>query len=184
MNLSASTFPTPFGPFSVALDESGAVVATAFGPSAALRRRIRNGDTLRPGKGTEQVRAQVLAYAAGRRPRFDLRLAPRGTAFQQAIWTALQEIPAGETRTYAEIAARVGRPKAARAVGRANATNPICLLIPCHRVIGADGSLTGFAFGERLKRRLLDHEARFAPAAASAPASAPVGPRDSRAAAK
>lgn len=165
MNLFSSTFPTPFGPFSVALDEAGAVVATAFGPRAALRRRLRPGDTLRPGKGAEKVRAQVLAYAAGRRPGFDLPLAPRGTAFQQAVWAELQAIPAGETRTYAEIAAAIGRPTAARAVGRANATNPICLLVPCHRVIGADGSLTGFAFGERLKRRLLDHEARFAAAA-------------------
>jgi methylated-DNA-[protein]-cysteine S-methyltransferase len=174
MNLFAFTSPTPFGPFSVALDESGAVVATAFGPLAALRRRLRTGDTLHaaPPAAGAALRRQLAAYAAGRRTEFDLPLAPRGTAFQQAVWTALREIPAGETRAYAEIADRVDRPKAARAVGRANATNPICLLIPCHRVIGADGSLTGFAFGEHVKRRLLAHEARFAPAATATSASA------------
>ena len=85
-------------------------------------------------------------------------LAPAGTAFQQRVWKALLRIPFGRTRSYGEIARELR--SSARAVGRANSTNPVCLIVPCHRVIGADGSLTGFAFGEDLKRRLLEHEAR------------------------
>jgi methylated-DNA-[protein]-cysteine S-methyltransferase len=100
----------------------------------------------------------VLAYFAGERRDFALRLAPRGTEFQQNVWAALRTIPYGETRTYGQIAAQLGNPAASRAVGRANATNPICVIVPCHRVIGADGSLSGFAFGEHLKRRLLQLE--------------------------
>jgi len=85
-------------------------------------------------------------------------LAPIGTEFQKRVWDALCAIPVGETRGYAQLAGQLGSPQAARAVGRANATNPICLFVPCHRVIGADGSLTGFAFGEDIKRKLLEHE--------------------------
>ena len=84
----------------------------------------------------------------------------RGTGWQKAVWEALTRIPYGETRAYGQIAAMVGRPKSSRAVGRANATNRLPLVVPCHRVIGADGSLTGFAGGTHLKVRLLEHEAR------------------------
>ncbi len=97
-------------------------------------------------------------YFAGERQQFDLQRVLDDTAFRMKVWRALERIPFGETRSYREIAIALGRPTAARAVGRANATNPICLIVPCHRVIGADGSLTGFAFGEAIKRRLLDHE--------------------------
>ncbi len=152
-----STFATPLGDFSVAVDATGAVAATAFGGQAALRSRFEPDQLLADKtKAGAAVREQVLAYFAGRRREFDLPLAPAGTAFQQRVWTALRAIPFGETRSYGELAARLG--SAPRAIGRANATNPVCLIVPCHRVIGADGSLTGFAFGEDLKHRLLAHE--------------------------
>ena len=104
---------------------------------------------------------QLSEYFSGRRKQFDLPLAPEGTAFQQLVWKALQEIPYGETRSYREIAAAVGNPRAARAVGLANNRNPIPILIPCHRVIGADGSLVGYAGGIPAKDTLLQLEAMY-----------------------
>ena len=98
---------------------------------------------------------QLEAYLEGKRKSFDLPLAPEGTAFEKAVWEALQGIPYGETRTYGEIAAQIGRPTASRAVGRANNRNPISIVIPCHRVLGADGSLVGYAGGLELKLRLM-----------------------------
>lgn len=159
-SLTAITFSTPLGRFSVALNAKEEVVGTAFGDLAALRRRLPRGTTIivSGARTAAAVRSQLREYFAGRRRRFSLALRPQGTAFQQAVWAALAAIPCGETRTYAEIATSLGRPKAARAVGRANATNPICLIVPCHRVVGANGSLTGFAFGTALKRRLLEFE--------------------------
>ena len=103
---------------------------------------------------------QLREYAAGTRTDFDLPVAPTGTEFQQAVWQALQEIPYGETRSYGEIAAQIGRPKAARGVGGACNKNHILLLIPCHRVIGKNGSLTGFGAGLDLKEALLHLEKR------------------------
>jgi methylated-DNA-[protein]-cysteine S-methyltransferase len=105
------------------------------------------------------VRAQLAEYFDGRRRRFDLPLKPIGTPFELAVWRALEAIPYGETISYGELAARIGRPEAARAVGVANARNPIAVIIPCHRVIGADGSLTGYGGGLERKRLLLDLEA-------------------------
>jgi AraC family transcriptional regulator of adaptative response/methylated-DNA-[protein]-cysteine methyltransferase len=93
-----------------------------------------------------------------RQPLPDLALAPAGTPFQQRVWKALQTIPAGETRTYTQVAAGLGSPSAVRAVARACATNPVSLLIPCHRVVGADGSLRGYRWGLERKRRLIDWE--------------------------
>ncbi len=102
-----------------------------------------------------EAAAQLEEYLAGRRRVFDLPLAPRGTPFQQEVWAALCRIPYGETRSYADIAAAIGRPKACRAVGMANNRNPIPIFIPCHRVIGKKGSLVGYAGGLFLKERLL-----------------------------
>jgi methylated-DNA-[protein]-cysteine S-methyltransferase len=102
--------------------------------------------------------AQLAEYFAGERTRFDLPLDFRGTDFQKSVWAALLTIPFGETRSYADIARQLGRPAAVRAVGAANGRNPISIVAPCHRVIGADGSLTGFAGGLAAKRRLLQHE--------------------------
>ena len=107
-----------------------------------------------------EAAAQLQAYFEGRLMRFDLPLAPDGTEFQRAAWQALCEIPFGDTITYAEQARRIGRPTATRAIGAANGRNPIPVIVPCHRVIGADGSLTGFALGTEMKRGLLEHEQR------------------------
>jgi methylated-DNA-[protein]-cysteine S-methyltransferase len=108
--------------------------------------------------------SQLEEYFAGRRTEFDLPLDLVGTNFQIACWLALDEIPYGETRTYGEQATSVGRPTATRAVGAANGRNPVSIVLPCHRVIGADGSLTGFGGGLDAKRWLLDHErSRVAP---------------------
>lgn len=158
MNLLYDTFPTAFGVFSIAVNKAGELVGAAFGAKRDLARRISGTLQTRDAARLAGIRDQLVAYFAGRRRNFDLPVSPDGTAFQKDVWKALRDIPFGQTRTYGQIAAQLGRPGAARAVGRANATNPICVIIPCHRVIGADGSLTGFAFGEDLKRRLLEHE--------------------------
>ncbi len=107
---------------------------------------------------------QLQAYFDARLRTFDLPLAPQGTPFQLAVWSALGEIPYGQTRSYADVARAVGAPTAVRAVGAANGRNPLALVRPCHRVIGKDGSLTGFAGGLAMKRWLLDFEARAAAA--------------------
>ena len=101
---------------------------------------------------------QLEAYFGGELRAFDLPLAPVGTAFQLEVWQALRAIPYGETRSYGELAATLGKPGASRAVGLANGRNPIAVIVPCHRVIGADGSLTGFGGGLPRKRWLLTHE--------------------------
>ncbi|WP_428265900.1 methylated-DNA--[protein]-cysteine S-methyltransferase [Haliangium sp.] len=103
----------------------------------------------------EPVRAQLDEYFAGARQRFELALCPHGTPFQRRVWDALTEIPYGVTISYGELAGRLGQPKAVRAVGAANGRNPLPIVIPCHRVIGADGSLTGFGGGISVKRALL-----------------------------
>jgi methylated-DNA-[protein]-cysteine S-methyltransferase len=102
---------------------------------------------------------QLEQYFAGERSEFDLELDMRGTDFQRSVWDALLTIPYGETRSYGEIASQLGRPDRARAVGTANGSNPVSIIVPCHRVIGADGSLTGYAGGLHRKRWLLEHEA-------------------------
>ena len=105
------------------------------------------------------VRSELGEYFAGERTRFDVPLVLRGSPFQVRVWRALQEIPYGRTASYGELARRVGRPSGARAVGLANGRNPIAVIVPCHRVIGADGSLTGYGGGLERKRRLLELEA-------------------------
>jgi methylated-DNA-[protein]-cysteine S-methyltransferase len=102
--------------------------------------------------------AQLEAYFAGELQEFDLPLAPTGTPFQIAVWQELQVIPYGETISYGELARRIGKPKAARAVGLANGANPLPLVVPCHRVVGSDGRLTGYGGGLPIKEALLAHE--------------------------
>uniref|UniRef100_I2Q7A2 Methylated-DNA--protein-cysteine methyltransferase n=1 Tax=Desulfovibrio sp. U5L TaxID=596152 RepID=I2Q7A2_9BACT len=106
----------------------------------------------------DRAARQLGEYLAGRRQAFDIRLAPAGTAFQRAVWEALLAIPHGETATYGEVARRIGRPRSVRAVGAAVGRNPISILIPCHRVVGADGRLTGYAGGLDKKEALLSLE--------------------------
>jgi methylated-DNA-[protein]-cysteine S-methyltransferase len=117
----------------------------------------------------QAARRQLDEYFAGERREFELPLAPRGTEFERHVWQALCTIPFGETRSYAEIAAAIGRPAACRAVGRANGSNPLPIVVPCHRVIGSDGSLTGFGGGLELKRFLLALEGCRAAAGATPP---------------
>ena len=109
----------------------------------------------------KEAAQQLDAYWAGELFDFDLPLAPAGTPFQKKVWCALQEIPYGKTVSYGEIAREIGAPTASRAVGAANGRNPIAIVVPCHRVIGSTGKLTGYAGGLDMKEHLLAHEARF-----------------------
>ncbi|RMC30314.1 bifunctional transcriptional activator/DNA repair enzyme AdaA [Paracoccus alkanivorans] len=111
---------------------------------------------------TDQVEAELTAYFDGRNPRFAVPVHLHGTTFQTRVWQQLQAIPAGETRSYAQLANEIGQPTATRAVARANATNRIALIVPCHRVIGADGSLTGYAGGLWRKEKLIETERAYA----------------------
>jgi len=114
-----------------------------------------------------EVARQMREYFAGERTVFDLTLAPRGTEFQLRVWAALLEIPAGQTWSYGQLAAHIGRPSASRAVGAANGNNPLVVVVPCHRVVGANGTLTGYGGGLSRKRWLLEHETNSLPLFAS-----------------
>lgn len=106
----------------------------------------------------KETKKQVMEYFEGKRSKFNVPLNPKGTKFMKAVWTALQDIPYGEVRTYKQIAEKVGNPNAARAVGMANHKNPIPIIIPCHRVIGSDEKLVGYALGIEMKKYLLEWE--------------------------
>ncbi len=139
-------FETPFGPAWASVDAHGAVTAFGFGAGEGN------------GGSNPEVARQLGEFFAGKRRTFDFPLAAKGTAFQKRVWAELIEIPFGETISYGDLARRIGNPSASRAVGRANATNPIALIVPCHRVIGSGGKLTGYAGGLELKEKLLDWE--------------------------
>lgn len=147
---------SPVGPILLARVEAG--ITHILFQNSKYPAKAR--DTWRESKaGLRDTIDQLGAYFAGRLADFDLPLAPGGTPFQKKVWTALREIPCGETRSYGQLAARLGVPEASRAVGAANGRNPIAIVVPCHRVIGADGKLTGYAGGLNIKKALLDHEA-------------------------
>jgi methylated-DNA-[protein]-cysteine S-methyltransferase len=110
------------------------------------------------GSGFEDLTAQLQEYFAGVRTDFELAIRPRGTGFERRVWDAVARIPYGRTRSYGDLARDLGDPGLAQAVGAANARNPVCIVVPCHRVVGADGSLTGYAGGLERKRFLLDLE--------------------------
>ena len=151
---------SPVGPLLLAVSEAG-VHAIEFQASRhPVRRDARWEAAHHP--LLDEVASQLDAYFAGERRDFDLPLAPEGTAFQQSVWRALSGIPFGETRSYADIASVIGKPNAVRAVGAANGRNPIPIVVPCHRVIGADGTLTGFGGGLPTKRFLLSLEGAMA----------------------
>jgi methylated-DNA-[protein]-cysteine S-methyltransferase len=156
---------SPIGPLTVvAADQT----VTALYLDAARSRGARNesgSDILGPAADPASepfatASDQLADYFAGRRTEFTLPLAPAGTPFQRRVWAGLQAIPYGETWSYGQLASKIGNPAAARAVGLANGRNPIAVVIPCHRVIGSDGSLTGYGGGLDRKRYLLDLEAR------------------------
>lgn len=142
------TMRSPVGLLTVT-EENGALTSLRFGgeeetpPSTPL---------------LQETQRQLTAFFGGTLNAFDLPLAPKGTAFQQAVWQALLTIPYGRTRSYGEIAAAIGKPGACRAVGMANHQNPIAIIIPCHRVVGKNGSLTGYAGGLAVKQALLELE--------------------------
>lgn len=152
-----SELATPVGPVTIVSDGTHITMITLLGAEDV----VTNDDSwLRADELLEDARAQLTAYFAGELCEFSLPLAPHGTAFQRTVWSALERIPFGATATYGEIAAAIGRPDAARAVGAANGQNPIAIVVPCHRVIGRDGTLTGYAGGLERKSYLLAHEAQ------------------------
>jgi methylated-DNA-[protein]-cysteine S-methyltransferase len=147
---------SPIGPLTSVVDESGALQLLHFGefqPSGAIRDASK----------TQDVDNQLEEYFSGKRNQFDIKLNPKGTEFQHQVWKLLREIPFGETRSYGQLANELGNPGASRAVGRANATNPIAIIVPCHRVIGSNGTLTGYAGGLSMKERLLQFEQGLTP---------------------
>jgi O-6-methylguanine DNA methyltransferase len=157
------TIDSPVGSIQFATNNEGALLRLSFldghYPLTLQQELERDGFALsQDAARTEQARAELLEFFAGKRHSFDVPVILQGSHFQVTVWSALRRIPFGETRTYAQLAEMIQRPAAARAVGRANATNRIPLVIPCHRVIGANGSLTGFAGGIHLKERLLAFE--------------------------
>jgi methylated-DNA-[protein]-cysteine S-methyltransferase len=159
------TVGSPAGPLRFAVNADGALLFTSFlegrYPLTIEQELRREGfEIIRDAARTSAARAQLAEYAGGKRQVFDLPLCLVGSDWQRAVWTALLEIPFGETRSYGELARSLGEPHAARAVGSANGSNRIPLVIPCHRVIGANGTLIGFGGGLHLKSRLLAHEAR------------------------
>jgi methylated-DNA-[protein]-cysteine S-methyltransferase len=151
---------SPVGRLLLAGDAHGLILISFPGGSRA-RRPLR--DWQRDDGVLTAATRQLSEYFAGRRKTFSLPLRPSGTAFQLSVWTALQAIPFGATISYGELARRIGLPTAARAVGAANGANPLPIVVPCHRVIGADNSLTGFGGGLDTKRYLLAHVARLSP---------------------
>lgn len=152
---------SPIGDLMVVANDAGALVAIDFLEDGAPAVMAFPGmtqwveETGEAGEKTAQAVEQLQAYFAGTLQQFSLSLAPHGTAFQQEVWNKLLEVPFGQTWTYQELANRLGKPKAVRAVGGANGRNPIPIVIPCHRVIGADGTLTGYGGGLPIKEKLL-----------------------------
>ena len=140
------------GVCAIYLDDSGKALVTE------LRARFPKASIAPAGKDFEKTVAKVVAFAEKPKTGLDLPLDLQGTAFQQRVWNALSKIPAGKTATYGEIAKRIGAPDAVRAVGTACGANPVCLAIPCHRVIGKDGKLTGYRWGVERKKKLLERE--------------------------
>ncbi len=155
MTLHQLTFDSPIGALRLQATDTALVAVYLPGQEPREPAEERSGHPV-----LERARAQLLEYFAGERRSFDLPLDPRGTAFQRRVWGALRAIPFGETRTYAALAAALGRPSASRAVGGANGRNPLSIVVPCHRVIGTNGALTGYAGGLARKEWLLGHERR------------------------
>jgi len=154
------TIASPLGPLTLAADGgalAGLYLEVRWHPPSEAQLGMPGDPADEPFAAAAE---QLAAYFAGRLTRFSLPLRPGGTAFQRQVWTALQDIPYGQTVTYGQLAARLGRPAASRAVGLANGRNPVSIVVPCHRVIGADGSLTGYGGGLDAKRFLLDLEQR------------------------
>lgn len=145
-------YPTPLGRITLACDGT-ALTRMVFGAEQLLGQ-------YEPCSITNRASTEIQEYLAGRRTSFSVPLNPQGTDFQKRVWNALQNIPYGQTRSYKEIAQVLGNEKAVRAIGMANNKNPLPIFIPCHRVIGTNGDLVGYAFGLKIKQFLLDLEKR------------------------
>ncbi|MDF3413141.1 bifunctional transcriptional activator/DNA repair protein Ada [Sulfitobacter sp. M57] len=166
--LRADWIETKLGPM-IAVSDKHALHLLEFAERKALPGELKRLYALAKGSlgfgrfaPTDQIETEMAAFMDGRSADFHTRLAPLGTPFTQEVWRALRDIPAGETRSYGEVAKRMGRPEATRAVARANGANPIAIVIPCHRVIGADGALTGYGGGLWRKQALIEMERGFA----------------------
>lgn len=155
-------FETPFGRMQLAVDDGGILVELWLpnrGPASPSREPFpREAES-----GMQAAKAQLTEYFLGKRRAFDLLLGPRGSSFERHIWERLRAIPYGTTTSYGAIANELGLVNGARAVGHANGSNPIAIIIPCHRVIGTDGQLTGYGGGLPLKRALLEFEGAISP---------------------
>ena len=158
MGLYFSHIETPFGMTAAAVDDDGALVEFTFLNDVMSNLWSHSGQAEHNANKLRDVTQQVHDFFDRKLTDFNLRLNPRGTPFQQKVWRALCDIPFGETWSYQQLAVAVGDIKATQAVGAANGKNPIALIIPCHRVIGKNGSLTGYGGGLPLKRKLLDFE--------------------------
>ena len=163
MNTFTHSFNTPVGDIFVAVSEEGVLLCLNLLKGGDFEKKVEKlsacgHDVRRDPLKCGEIERQLTEYFQRKRRIFDLELALEGTPFQLKIWGLLREIPYGTTISYRELAERAENPKAVRAVGRANSVNPIAIVVPCHRVIGADGSLTGFAGGLEIKRTLLELE--------------------------
>ena len=157
-----SILESPCGPLLLLVDGDGAVIRIEFAKGRSRREMedvaAERHSAVASEDRTARVRQQLEEYFAGHRTDFDLELAPEGTEFQREVWHQLLRIPYGETTSYGTLSAAIGRPNASRAVGAANGANPIPILVPCHRVIGSNGALTGFGGGLEAKKLLLELE--------------------------
>jgi methylated-DNA-[protein]-cysteine S-methyltransferase len=164
LRLLLDSLDTPIGTMMIAVDPNGRLRAALFcEDEEIIRQQLRShygsGFTLAPGRNPHGISDAIRAYFAGELSAIDtLPVQTGGTAFQREVWRALRDIPCATTTSYGELAKRIGHPAAVRAVGAANGANPVAVVVPCHRVIGANGSLTGYGGGMERKRWLLDHE--------------------------
>ena len=166
MKLFVDAFRSPVGMIGLAVDEAGKLARVSFlgeRDSAHFEHELAHEgvEVFLRAAACERARAQLEEYFRGERRVFALELAPRGTPFQLRVWEELVRIPFGATASYGEIAQRIGQPAAVRAVGQANHVNPLPIVVPCHRVIGADGKLAGFGGGVDVQRALLVLEGSF-----------------------
>jgi methylated-DNA-[protein]-cysteine S-methyltransferase len=165
MRLLLERYASPMGQLLIVTDKDGALRALDFDDYEGRMQRLLSEHygnyTLEDRAAPTEVREALDNYFAGDIDAFaNIRVATGGTAFQRAVWQALRTIPAGQTKAYGQIAAQIDRPSAGRAVGAANGSNPVAIVVPCHRVIGANGTLTGYGGGLARKQWLLDHERR------------------------
>ena len=152
-----ATMKSPLG--EIVLTSSGGGITGLYISSQADCAKAKKG--IRKQKLFQKAIGQLKEYFKGKRRKFDLPLSAEGTGFQKSVWKVLRGIKYGQTRSYGEVAKVLRKPKASRAVGMANSKNPVCIIVPCHRVIGADGTLTGYAGGIKMKKWLLEHEKNF-----------------------